>query len=336
VDSRYPSPTAQARVRPGIIYAWNGPSLGVLDNRGAISGENLTGYYFHGTRFLSRMKLMLADEMPHVCSIGSCNTANIEFSLIYPEVSAGGTGGSGSGMINRHNSLYERCISAFATLRMHPAGFDLELTVENAWERRANFSISWLLDADFMSLAAVQNKRPASSTVTAETSGEALILHNADPQFPLQTRIQLRGGLRCRIQKDRVSAEVDLTRGEQTQLTLRVHAFDPVEPMDEEQQCLRESRVARWRESRATLESTREHPFAQICNDSIELVGLSAGLSGTSDEWLAPVAGYPLYPYLFGRDALTASWMIALFDNGQALEHTLTRRWLYRFRSRCA
>src|SRR5207248_5028067 len=46
---------------------------------------------------------------------------------------------------------------------------------------------------------------------------------------------------------------------------------------------------------------------------------------GAPDEWLALQAGVPLYPALFGRDALTAGWQAAWVDRGQTLDASLTR-----------
>jgi glycogen debranching enzyme len=50
-----------------------------------------------------------------------------------------------------------------------------------------------------------------------------------------------------------------------------------------------------------------------------------AQLDGQKDEWLAPVAGIPLYHSFWGRDALTASWQATAFDRGQMAEATLNR-----------
>ncbi len=48
-------------------------------------------------------------------------------------------------------------------------------------------------------------------------------------------------------------------------------------------------------------------------------------LQGPRDEWLAPQAGVPLYPALFGRDAFTTGWQAALVDGGALTNAALTR-----------
>jgi glycogen debranching enzyme len=62
-----------------------------------------------------------------------------------------------------------------------------------------------------------------------------------------------------------------------------------------------------------------------MMNQAVADLGASALLEGAPDEWLTPSAGFPLYPALFGRDSLTASWQAALFDGGRLLEASLTR-----------
>jgi glycogen debranching enzyme len=62
-----------------------------------------------------------------------------------------------------------------------------------------------------------------------------------------------------------------------------------------------------------------------MVTQAVSDLGSFALLEGAPDEWLAPSAGFPLYPALFGRDALTTCWQAALFDRGRLLEAALTR-----------
>src|SRR5207244_11187124 len=48
-------------------------------------------------------------------------------------------------------------------------------------------------------------------------------------------------------------------------------------------------------------------------------------LTGARDEWLTMQAGIPLYPAMFGRDALTAAWHAAMIDRAEFLDATLHR-----------
>jgi glycogen debranching enzyme len=54
-------------------------------------------------------------------------------------------------------------------------------------------------------------------------------------------------------------------------------------------------------------------------------LGSFALLEGEPDEWLAPAAGVPLYPALFGRDSLTSTWQATVLDRGELLAATLVR-----------
>jgi glycogen debranching enzyme len=47
-------------------------------------------------------------------------------------------------------------------------------------------------------------------------------------------------------------------------------------------------------------------------------------MDGERDEWLTPQAGIPLYPAIFGRDAVTAGWQAAMLDRAESLDATLT------------
>ncbi|MDP9348280.1 MAG: amylo-alpha-1,6-glucosidase, partial [Gemmatimonadota bacterium] len=54
-------------------------------------------------------------------------------------------------------------------------------------------------------------------------------------------------------------------------------------------------------------------------------LGSMAILEDAEEEWLTPAAGHPLYPGVFGRDALTAGWQAAVFDRGELIRATLRR-----------
>jgi glycogen debranching enzyme len=62
-----------------------------------------------------------------------------------------------------------------------------------------------------------------------------------------------------------------------------------------------------------------------MINQAMHDLGSFALLEGESSGWLAPAAGMPLYPALFGRDSLTACWQAAVLDRGAMLEATLSR-----------
>lgn len=54
-------------------------------------------------------------------------------------------------------------------------------------------------------------------------------------------------------------------------------------------------------------------------------LGSLALLDGKEDEWLAPAAGIPLFPSLWGRDNLTAVWQASAYDHGEMANSILFR-----------
>jgi glycogen debranching enzyme len=72
--------------------------------------------------------------------------------------------------------------------------------------------------------------------------------------------------------------------------------------------------------------------FEQVLDHNVRDFGSFPLLDGEPDEWLALQAGMPLYPALFGRDAVTAGWQAGYVDCGQALAAALNR--LSRMQSR--
>ncbi len=312
---------AIASLRPGLLQGWSGPSVCVFDRAGEIAPEKRTGLYFHGVRFLSRLKLYFRGEPPYVCSAACTGPNRIEFSLIYPEVAGGGTGGSGSGMIHSRDGLLERGLSAVLTYTVRPAGIDIDLRILNAWNEKAVFTTTWELDADFEHIQAVDDgRRVGEKKVRVEREDRGLIFRSN--RGSVATRIGCRGS-RTRSRSNRLITRWEIPRGETVVQHLTVRASDPADSMTEPEQRTRELRREQNRRRSAFFESG--DGVAHLFNEALDLVGASAGLHGTPDEWLAPTAGYPLYPFLFGRDSLTASWMVALFDNARMLEHTLTK-----------
>ena len=65
--------------------------------------------------------------------------------------------------------------------------------------------------------------------------------------------------------------------------------------------------------------------FEAILTNNLGDFGSFPLLDGRSDEWLALQAGMPLYPALFGRDALTAGWQAGFVDRAASLDAALTR-----------
>src|SRR5688500_11295819 len=89
--------TVRADNQPGMYCAWRGSSLVVLDAEGRAAPDQVQGWFFRETRYLSRFGLRLNGEEPFLCSTAQVNANRLEYTFIYPPVDVGAGGGSGSG-----------------------------------------------------------------------------------------------------------------------------------------------------------------------------------------------------------------------------------------------
>src|SRR5512143_1042173 len=86
-----------ALIRPRILYAWNGPSLLVLNVAGEASvEEGLSGFYFRETRFLRTLRLEVNGAAPWLCEAAEVAPPTLAFTYVYPEVAEYGGGGTGT------------------------------------------------------------------------------------------------------------------------------------------------------------------------------------------------------------------------------------------------
>src|SRR5205085_3826228 len=101
---------------------------------------------------------------------------------------------------------------------------------------------------------------------------------------------------------------VTLAPGETTRMGLHVLPCDYRDVYSETDVVRREEAWRAWSERLLRVRV----PGNRIAEETIEanLRDLASFplLQGEPDEWLAPQAGMPLYPALFGRDALTTGW----------------------------
>jgi len=87
----------------------------------------------------------------------------------------------------------------------------------------------------------------------------------------------------------------------------------------------REHAWTRSRNGMAVVDAPRAAIAERIVRSNCEDLASFALLEGQQDEWLAPQAGIPLHPALFGRDTLTAGWQSAWMDSGASLHASLIR-----------
>ncbi|MDX1418829.1 MAG: glycogen debranching N-terminal domain-containing protein [Rubricoccaceae bacterium] len=315
-----------AHNQPDLRFAWCGPALLALHNDGTCRGDGPTGFFFREARFLSRFGLEIEGEAPTFCSVASDEPHALEFVYSYPPVETAGGGGSGSGMSGRKHGLLFRALDLALCLDVHPAHIDARLVVTNRWNERARFSLAWSLGADYADLLEVgpSATRQQEAPVEAAPVAGGVHFRYTHADLPFETRATTEGDGDWAWAGERLAASFDLAQGEAAEVVLRLRAVDGGDAMSEEDEQRREARLAAWNERVARLHAPGGSPFAEITNQSVALLGASALLDGPEDEWMAPAAGFPLYPAFFGRDALTAAWQGLALDGG-LLADTLVR-----------
>jgi len=319
-------PGPEAWVHPDITYAWRGPSLLILDTHGNVSGSGLTGFYFRGARHLRALTFGINGETPHLCSMSHSGTNRVEIAFVYPEVSSGGTGGTGSGMLHRQHGILERGLDLRLSYVVRPAGIDIDLVVVNRWDAMVEFDVGWEVDADFVSLEDVRNGGGLFETqVERRSEDDGMCFRPTRPDLPLATDVRGTGSCEWTEDKRCLHGRVRVARGEYATVGLRVRARDAAEPIDEQGMLRRERRLEDWESGLCGVLTPEQGPVATAINRALRDIGGAALLDGPDDGWLAPAAGYPHYGCLFGRDALTSGWMASMFDRGESVEHTLTR-----------
>ncbi|MEX2541424.1 MAG: glycogen debranching N-terminal domain-containing protein [Trueperaceae bacterium] len=318
-----------ASTHPEQLYAWRGPSLLLLDNRGRSGHDPLSGYYFRETRYLKDLNLRIAGEEPYCCSAADSGPAQLEFSYIYPPVESRGGGGSGSGGSGTRNGILSRGLDLDLRYLVRPQSFEAILRVTNRWNERIAVDLSWELTADYSGLSEAQAaERQQVAAVERETeegggSAHRLRFMYRHERLSLSTDVELRGGGDWHWADDRLTGRVVLPRQQTRELRLIVTAVDSQEPIDHVGGLERDAHIDRWQRSVTKLLAPGYAPLAGVVNRAMSDLGSMALLEGKGEEWLTPAAGLPLYPALFGRDALTASWQAAVFDGGQLVRSTL-------------
>ena len=318
---------AAARIRPEIRYAWRGPSVLILDNEGRSGTDPLTGFFFRETRYLHNLKLTLNGEAPFLCSVAEASPNELEFSYIYPPVEGAGGGGSGSGGSGRLGGILFRGLDLSLLYRVRPASVEATLEITSRWDEGVEFELGWELGADYAALSEAHfGERQQEAPVEAASAHKGVRFRYQHPELPLETYVTIEGDGRWEFRDGRLTARITLGRQQTRRFCLRIRAVDSADPIDANAEERREERLQQWyADGSARLEAPGEVALVEITNRALNDLGSLALLEGETDEWLTPAAGMPLYPALFGRDALTVGWQAAALDGGQLIRDTLNR-----------
>ena len=291
--------------RPGELCAWCGPSLLIVNARGEVGDDSpLGGYYYREARYLRRLRLTLNGASAWLSSAGVIGSDTLIFDFVYPELDTFGGGGSGPSEEAESfdaAGIAHRGLELRALYHVGCADFRITLTITNRAREETALDVAWEVDSDFADLSeALSGKREKR------------------PDLPYRTRISLNGA-------ESLTTHVQLRRHESAQLTLLVQPQDYHEPLSAGDIAAREGSLRDWQQGLCRIESPGNSVVAAILEQQIADYAAAPLLEGKPDEWLTPQAGLPLYPALFGRDALTGGWQAAMLDRGTSLDHTLTR-----------
>ncbi|MGH8635815.1 MAG: glycogen debranching N-terminal domain-containing protein [Burkholderiales bacterium] len=317
-----------AFVRPGILYAWKGPSMLVVSMRGECGGEHpLSGFYFREARFLQTLRLEINGEPPWLCETASVDTESLAMNFVHPEIKepgGGGTGQSGDEEAVDARGLPERSLDVRLSYHVQIAALDIVLTITNSARRQVCFEVAWNLGADYADIQEAQSgKREQQAAVDVAAHHDHLEFSYRHPQLPYRTKVHHDG--RWKPHGERVATELTLQSQETEELRLRLIPFTGREDITDADAGQREAVLRAWRASFAHVEVPGNRLFERALENNVRDIASFPLLDGEPDEWLAMQAGMPLYPAFFGRDAVTAGWQAGYLDRGETLSAALTK-----------
>jgi glycogen debranching enzyme len=319
-----------AVIRPESVYAWRGPSLFVADTSGfAGPDQPLSGYYFREARFLRSCRVAVNGDTPWLCEVASIRPSTLEFSYTYPEVAeygGGGSGQSGDEEPTQEDGIQQRALDLRVRYEVGIDRLTITAVVANRARRQLDFELAWQFDADFADIQEAQSgKRQQHAPVRVNATAGAVEFAYEHERLRYRTSIVASGDRAFTWRDGWLGALMQLSPRQQTQVIIQVRAIDLADPLTDEDVRRREQWFDRWAAAFARVASSGNRTFEDAVTSNVRDFASFALLEGRQDEWLSLQAGMPLYPALFGRDAVTAGWQAGLVDGGASLEAALTR-----------
>jgi glycogen debranching enzyme len=318
------------QVRPDILYAWKGSSLLIVNSRGECGDDqDLSGYYYREARFLRTLRFEIDGKRPWFCEAADLVPDSIAFTFNHPELAEFGGGGSGQSddyESTDEHGIRHRALAVRLTYVTVLNGLDVSLEITNHSLRIVECDIGWMVDADFADIQEAQSgHREQQAGVTREHDAQTLTFTYQDRRLSYRTHIAATGLADWTMTASRIAGHVRLAPQQPLHLRLSIHPgdVDGFPALDAVQQ--REEHLAAWRGELARVQIPGNRLAERILSENIRDFASFPLLEGRRDEWLAFQAGMPLYPALFGRDTLTASWQCAFLDGGASLHASLTR-----------
>jgi glycogen debranching enzyme len=321
-------PLGAVTIRPGLRYAWYGPGLLITDSRGECGGDQgLTGLYFRETRFLRELRLEIDGQRPWLCASASGEQRALAFSFSHPELrgyTGGGSGTGGDEVPRDHRGVPDRALDLLSRYELSFRRLDVTVLITNRSLEPVSVELAWSVSADFADLMEALEGGPRVERRVAESLDGGLHYRFDHPDLGFSTDVSASGAAWTAC-PGRLVARVSLPpqRPQSIRLVVTAHDVEPVP--DARGEAERRETVVRWRDQLTRFRAPGDRLVERLVGQAVDDLGSFALLEGNPDEWLAPAAGLPLYPALFGRDSLTVTWQAALFDRGRLLEATLTR-----------
>jgi glycogen debranching enzyme len=319
-----------ALIRSGQIYAWNGPSLLLVNTRGECGGDDqLSGYYFREARFLRTLQLEINGRSPWLCEATLLGPDALAFTYIYPELTefgGGGSGQSGDEVSTDADGIPHRALSLRVVHTLGIGGLTVRLTISNHATRPVETDVAWKLDADFADIQeAHDGKRQQHGNVRRQADDGQLHFTYQHPQLKYRTVAAPNGPGPWTVSESTIKTRIRLEPQEVAVLGLQADPSDTNGERPFADAGSRERHLREWREGLTRVTVPPNRLAERILSANVRDFASFPLAEGQQDEWLTLQAGMPLYPALFGRDTLTAGWQAAYLDRGASLDASLTR-----------
>jgi glycogen debranching enzyme len=323
-------PVGGVAIRPALECAWYGPSVLITNRHGACGPDQaLSGFFFRETRFLRELRLEIDGQRPWLCAGGAGDQRTLAFNLSYPELggfTGGGSGIGGDEVPRDARGIPDRALDLLLRYEVTFRGLEVTLRITNRAPEHLTIGLAWCVGADFADLMeAMEGNAATTSPIERLTDAGSLRFRLARSDLPFETEVSVTGAAAWTACPGKLAARVGLRPQCPETIALRVIASDGDSVPDVEGEKERQRAARKWQAEVTRFRSPGDRLVERMVNQAVtDLVSLAL-LEGGAREWLAPAAGIPLYPALFGRDALTAGWQAALFDGGHLLRATMTR-----------
>lgn len=318
-----------ASLRRTQVIAWKGSSLLVLSERGECDeNDPLAGFYYREARYLRRLSFRLNQQPAWLCHVTQQAADRLTFDYAFPELTSFGGGGSGAGDDGATDAagIPHRALDLRLSIGLGIAVLRLDLAITNRANAGVELEVVWHVSADFADLQeALGEQREQRGETQSEAAANGLLFAYQHPELPYRTKLSVRGPAGWRIGPNQLATRVQLPHQHPVHLSLHVRAEDFRELLQPAEIERRERRWRGWADRRSCFTIPENSVAQAILTQQADDFASFALLEGQGDEWLAQQAGVPLYPALFGRDAITAGWQATLLDRGDSLDETLTR-----------